>query len=177
MCSFVRRQCNLPYSGSYMILWCCCTLRRHCKSVSPANTHSHLQTQPWNEKLVPLLSIANYYCLCFCCCCCCFFFSFFVFVFLLFFFYEYVNVPIIDQVHNNEKLFIKEGEWAYRLQTCHEKQIITCRVSASCFSVRFIFSISAHACYVLLNQSSLFFVMRTVCSLSDGSLTFLCNGF
>ena len=111
------------------------------------------------------------------CCCCFFFFSFFVFVFLLFFFYEYVNVPIIDQVHNNEKLFIKEGEWAYRLQTCHEKQIITCRVSASCFSVRFIFSISAHACYVLLNQSSLFFVMRTVCSLSDGSLTFLCNGF
>ena len=28
-----------------------------------------------------------------------------------------VSVQIIDKVHNNEKLFIKEGEWAYRLQT------------------------------------------------------------
>ena len=28
-----------------------------------------------------------------------------------------VSVQIIDKVHNNEKLFIKQGEWAYRLQT------------------------------------------------------------
>ena len=28
-----------------------------------------------------------------------------------------VSVQIIDKVHNNEKMFIKEGEWAYRLQT------------------------------------------------------------
>ena len=28
-----------------------------------------------------------------------------------------VSVQIIDKVHNNEKLFMKEGEWAYRLQT------------------------------------------------------------
>ena len=28
-----------------------------------------------------------------------------------------VSVQIIDKVHNNEKLFIKEGEWGYRLQT------------------------------------------------------------
>ena len=28
-----------------------------------------------------------------------------------------VSVQIVDKVHNNEKLFIKEGEWAYRLQT------------------------------------------------------------
>ena len=28
-----------------------------------------------------------------------------------------VSVQIIDKGHNNEKLFIKEGEWAYRLQT------------------------------------------------------------
>ena len=28
-----------------------------------------------------------------------------------------VSVQIIDKVHNNEKLFIKEGKWAYRLQT------------------------------------------------------------
>ena len=27
-----------------------------------------------------------------------------------------VSVQIIDKVHNYEKLFIKEGEWAYRLQ-------------------------------------------------------------
>ena len=28
-----------------------------------------------------------------------------------------VSVQIIDKVHNNEKLALKEGEWAYRLQT------------------------------------------------------------
>ena len=28
-----------------------------------------------------------------------------------------VSVQIIDKVHNHGKLFLKEGEWAYRLQT------------------------------------------------------------
>ena len=28
-----------------------------------------------------------------------------------------VSAQIIDKVHNNEKLAVKEGKWAYRLQT------------------------------------------------------------
>ena len=28
-----------------------------------------------------------------------------------------VSIQIIDKIHNNEKLVVKEGEWAYRLQT------------------------------------------------------------
>ena len=35
-----------------------------------------------------------------------------------------VSVQIIDKVPNNEKLFIKEGEWAYRLQTLKPEGLI-----------------------------------------------------
>ena len=41
--SFVRRQCTLRHSSSYMTLRCCCTWRNHCRGLFLVNTHPHLR--------------------------------------------------------------------------------------------------------------------------------------